>query len=75
MEKFINLDKTNIDKEHICCAISDKKCKDRMVSFKFSFSINDKTTKQEIKARTHNTVPKKTRLLFFKSNNLVFQLF
>ena len=28
MEKFINLDKTNIDKEHICCAISDKKCKD-----------------------------------------------
>lgn len=28
MEKIITLDKTNIDKEHICCAISDKKCKD-----------------------------------------------
>ncbi|HPW67791.1 MAG TPA: N-acetyltransferase [Salinivirgaceae bacterium] len=28
MEKLITLDKTNIDKEHICCAISDKKCKD-----------------------------------------------
>jgi hypothetical protein len=27
MEKKIILDKTNIDKEHICCAISDKKCK------------------------------------------------
>lgn len=26
MEKFITLDKTNIDNEHICCAISDKKC-------------------------------------------------
>ena len=28
MEKIISLNKTNIDKEHICCAISDKKCKD-----------------------------------------------
>lgn len=28
MEKIITLDKTNIEKEHICCAISDKKCKD-----------------------------------------------
>ncbi len=28
MEKLITLDKSNIDKEHICCAISDKKCKD-----------------------------------------------
>ena len=28
MEKIITLDKSNIDKEHICCAISDKKCKD-----------------------------------------------
>ena len=28
MEQIISLDKTNIDKEHICCAISDKKCKD-----------------------------------------------
>jgi len=26
MEKIITLDKTNIDKEHICCAFSDKKC-------------------------------------------------
>ncbi|MFT4223266.1 GNAT family N-acetyltransferase [Dysgonomonas sp.] len=26
--KFINLTKENIDKEHICCAFSDKKCKD-----------------------------------------------
>lgn len=26
MENFINLDKSNIEKEHICCAISDKKC-------------------------------------------------
>lgn len=26
MEKFITLDKANIDNEHICCAISDKKC-------------------------------------------------
>ena len=26
MEKFITLNKTNIDTEHICCAISDKKC-------------------------------------------------
>ena len=26
MENFITLDKTNIDNEHICCAISDKKC-------------------------------------------------
>lgn len=28
MENLIILDKSNIDKEHICCAISDKKCKD-----------------------------------------------
>jgi len=28
MEKIITLDKSNIDKEHICCAISDKKCSD-----------------------------------------------
>ena len=28
MEKIITLDKSNIDQEHICCAISDKKCKD-----------------------------------------------
>ena len=28
MEKIITLDNSNIDKEHICCAISDKKCKD-----------------------------------------------
>jgi len=28
MEKIITLDKSNIDKEHICCAISDKKCTD-----------------------------------------------
>jgi len=28
MEKIIRLDRSNIDKEHICCAISDKKCKD-----------------------------------------------
>ncbi len=28
MEKIITLDKSNIDNEHICCAISDKKCRD-----------------------------------------------
>ena len=28
MEKIITLDKSNIKEEHICCAISDKKCKD-----------------------------------------------
>ncbi len=28
MEDFITLDKSNIKEEHICCAISDKKCKD-----------------------------------------------
>jgi GNAT superfamily N-acetyltransferase len=28
MEKIITLDKSNIANEHICCAISDKKCKD-----------------------------------------------
>jgi len=28
MENIIKLDRSNIDKEHICCAISDKKCKD-----------------------------------------------
>jgi GNAT superfamily N-acetyltransferase len=28
MERIITLNKSNIDTEHICCAISDKKCKD-----------------------------------------------
>ena len=28
MEDFITLNKSNIDSEHICCAFSDKKCKD-----------------------------------------------
>jgi GNAT superfamily N-acetyltransferase len=28
MEKIITLNKGNIDSEHICCAFSDKKCKD-----------------------------------------------
>lgn len=28
MEKIITLDALNIDSEHICCAIADKKCKD-----------------------------------------------
>ncbi len=28
MEQIIKLDKSNIDKEHICCAFSDKKCAD-----------------------------------------------
>jgi len=28
MEKIITLDRSNIEKEHICCAIADKKCKD-----------------------------------------------
>ncbi len=28
MEKIITLNKSNIDKEHICCAISDKKCRE-----------------------------------------------
>ena len=28
MEQFITLNSSNIDQEHICCAISDKKCKD-----------------------------------------------
>lgn len=28
MEKIITLNKANIDREHICCAFSDKKCKD-----------------------------------------------
>jgi len=28
MENIIKLNKSNIDKAHICCAISDKKCKD-----------------------------------------------
>jgi len=36
MEKIIILDKTNIDKEHICCAISDKKCKD---SYEINFRM------------------------------------
>jgi GNAT superfamily N-acetyltransferase len=28
MEQFITLNKSNIDNEHICCAFSDKKCKE-----------------------------------------------
>ena len=28
MEKIITLDKSNLGSEHICCAFSDKKCKD-----------------------------------------------
>ncbi len=28
MEKIIKLDKSNIENEHICCAFSDKKCKE-----------------------------------------------
>lgn len=28
MEKIITINSSNIDKEHICCAFSDKKCKD-----------------------------------------------
>lgn len=28
MEKIITLNKSNLDSEHICCAFSDKKCKD-----------------------------------------------
>jgi GNAT superfamily N-acetyltransferase len=28
MEKIIKLDKSNIESEHICCAFSDKKCKE-----------------------------------------------
>jgi GNAT superfamily N-acetyltransferase len=28
MEKIITLDKSNLNSEHICCAFSDKKCKD-----------------------------------------------
>lgn len=28
MDKIITLERSNIDNEHICCAISDKKCKD-----------------------------------------------
>ena len=28
MENIITLNKSNIEQEHICCAISDKKCKD-----------------------------------------------
>lgn len=28
MERIITLNKSNIDNEHICCAISDKKCKE-----------------------------------------------
>ena len=27
MEKILTLDRSNLDQEHICCAISDKKCK------------------------------------------------
>ena len=28
MEKFITLDKDSLEREHICCAITDKKCQD-----------------------------------------------
>lgn len=28
MERIITLDKFNLDKEHLCCAIADKKCRD-----------------------------------------------
>jgi len=40
MEKFITLDKTNIDNEHICCAISDKKCSE-------SYQLKKEWLKQE----------------------------
>ncbi|MFA9392634.1 MAG: GNAT family N-acetyltransferase [Prolixibacteraceae bacterium] len=40
MEKIIKLDKSNIDHEHICCAISDKKCKD-------SYDLKKNWLKQE----------------------------
>lgn len=34
MEKIIQLDKSNIENEHICCAFSDKKCKESYESKK-----------------------------------------
>ena len=40
MEKIITIDKSSIDKEHICCAISDKKCKD-------SYELKKEWLKQE----------------------------
>lgn len=40
MEKIITLNKSNIDKEHICCAFSDKKCKD-------SYALKKDWLKQE----------------------------
>ncbi len=42
MEQIITLDESNIDKEHICCAISDKKCKD-------SYELKKKWLKNEFK--------------------------
>ncbi len=40
MEKIITLDRSNIDTEHICCAFSDKKCKD-------SYTLKKEWLKQE----------------------------
>jgi len=40
MEKIISLDRSNIEKEHICCAISDKKCSD-------SYALKKEWLKQE----------------------------
>lgn len=40
MEELITLDKNNIDNEHICCAISDKKCKE-------SYELKKQWLKQE----------------------------
>ena len=40
MEKIIQLNKDNIDKEHICCAFSDKKCKE-------SYELKKKWLKKE----------------------------
>ncbi len=41
MEKIITLDKLHIDKEHICCAFSDKKCKE-------SYELKKEWLKREI---------------------------
>ena len=40
MEKLITLDKANIDSEHICCAIADKKCRE-------SYELKKSWLKQE----------------------------
>lgn len=40
MERIISLNKSNIDSEHICCAISDKKCKE-------SYELKKNWLKQE----------------------------